>query len=126
MNTKAKATGRKITEFDFRKPTDELTGCIPGKWRFTKNYCLVFDQAADGERWHYEIDLDRCKTGDEILSWIEQLSQKCWATAEVIGDFALKINKLLGLYAIIQQPELYKSSKDLKAIVDENIKKYFK
>ena len=126
MNTKTSFKVKELMTMDFRKPITELTERIPGKWRFINNYCLVFDQAADGEKWHYEIDLERCKTADDVFGWIAQLSGKRWATAEVIGDFALKVNKLLGLYSIIQQPELYKNSDDLKSIVDENIEKYFK
>lgn len=35
----------------------------------------------------YQIDLDRCKTKEELLDWIFHLSGKTWCKGSVLTDF---------------------------------------
>lgn len=38
----------------------------------------------DGE---YEISLDTCKTADQVLSWVFQLTEKSWMTRDILRRF---------------------------------------
>lgn len=55
----------------------------------------------DGERQRetYWVDLDRCRSGGEVLDWIAQLEEKAWLTETDLGHFVRALNDVVGLRA---------------------------
>ena len=45
----------------------------------------------------YEIYLDECNSSAQILDWIIQVSQKSWATDDVIGELIRALDDILGI-----------------------------
>lgn len=73
-----------------------LTAGQWGPWKFeqaTRRLALY----GEGDRWRYEIDLERCKTAVEILDWLAQVAGKSWATPDMLGWLLLALNELLSL-----------------------------
>ena len=44
----------------------------------------------------YYIDLERCRTADDILDWLIQLAEKAWIRPEDIGHLVLALHELAG------------------------------
>ena len=45
----------------------------------------------------YEISIDRCKTYEQILGWVFQLSEKTWASKDHLRSFMLVAFRANGL-----------------------------
>ncbi len=65
-----------------------------GKWAYNKDTLTIVYHS--GEKWEYEVDLERCKTTSDILDWIVQIAQKAWATPEDIGNLVRALDELSG------------------------------
>jgi hypothetical protein len=62
-----------------------------GKWTLNPdNGCLETDNGA------YQIPVDEMLDSASILDWIFQISEKTWATSEVVGDLVKAISDILG------------------------------
>ena len=69
-----------------------------GDWEYDKSrLVLEFDRlrSSDGRDW-YEVDLEECTTGLDVLDWILQVAGKRWATPADIGALVLALESLLG------------------------------
>ena len=56
----------------------------------------------------YQIDLDECKTQGEILSWVQHIIPKNWATPQTIGNLILAIDSSIGLRGIAKDKSIEK------------------
>lgn len=48
-----------------------------------------------GKETHYQVDLERCDTSAQVLDWIIQVSEKRWATDELVGQVVRLLDRAL-------------------------------
>lgn len=46
--------------------------------------------------YYYEVDLDRIKTTENLLGWVEHLCAKNWMTTELMREFVLLVCEIKG------------------------------
>ena len=63
-----------------------------GDWVLDKETLVLRHKGTD-----YEIDLEACNNSAQILDWIIQVSQKTWATNDVIGEFVRALDDILDI-----------------------------
>ena len=44
----------------------------------------------------YEVDLDRINSERDLLAWVLHLSEKTWATTDIISEFASRVARIKG------------------------------
>lgn len=49
------------------------------------------------KKFDYGIYLDECNNSAQILDWIIQVSQKSWATNDVVGELVRALDDILGI-----------------------------
>jgi hypothetical protein len=48
----------------------------------------------------YEISIDKCRTGEEILDWFGHMLEKTWVTSDTIGDLVVALDEIVGLQIV--------------------------
>jgi len=63
-----------------------------GDWVLEKETLVLKHKGTD-----YEVYLDECNNSAQILDWIIQVSQKSWATNDVIGELVRALDDILNI-----------------------------
>jgi hypothetical protein len=66
-----------------------------GEWMFKHS-----ERALVHIFFRYEISIDRCRTGEEILDWLGHMLEKTWVTSDTIGDLAVALDEIVGLQIV--------------------------
>ena len=71
----------------------------------TKKSTVDFDseilKISPGGGWGtYEIELNRIKTHEDCVKWINHLNGKVWFTKDVLSDFIVAFEKITGLKTV--------------------------
>lgn len=64
-----------------------------GPWEYDPKLLVLRYKAYPQD--YYEVDLEECRTSAETLDWICQITEKTWATPEVVGWLVRALNDLL-------------------------------
>lgn len=56
--------------------------------------CAVPEDVSDPQQNFYEIDLEEITHPFWLVDWLEQISEKAWATPEVLGQLTLALLRL--------------------------------
>lgn len=56
---------------------------------------LTVQFLGEGRRWLYEVDLERAKTPQELLSWCFHIMQKDWGTPQVVGAMLKIVDRVV-------------------------------
>jgi len=76
---------------------DELAARPPttwGPWRYERGGPHLVLTMNNDDDW-YDVDLRRCTCSGAVLDWIIQISEKMWATPEVIASLVNALDDLL-------------------------------
>jgi hypothetical protein len=67
-----------------------------GRWKYNPaTHCLEIEKQEGGYISHYEVDLDRCNTGAELLDWIYQVKDKNWISPDDVADLVYAVDDIL-------------------------------
>lgn len=110
---------KRINEIPLRQILEENKiedGQKWGRWEFIeRNLTLVLRGNKENTNDHYEIDLERCRSGDEVLNWICQIHEKIWADNDVLADLVRALDRCLNLQRnVMQRMVITKTSKSKK------------
>jgi hypothetical protein len=75
------------------KPKAE-TGDNWGKWVYNEKHHTLHFAPNDN---NYEIRLRDIRTAEDLVGWLDHLSEKTWMTAADFGDFLEAIGDFIGL-----------------------------
>lgn|GEM_PF-4523067 len=75
---------------------DRVTRTVWGSWTFSPSLTLYLD---DHQGHCYEVDLERCRSAEQVLDWIFQIRQKSWATPTIMSDLLDALEDTLGVQA---------------------------
>ncbi len=84
-----------------------------GHWWFVPE-TLVLKFRDDNGRSIYEVDLECCNSGREILDWIFHINGKAWATPEDIGQLVAALHQILPIWTMIPNPS---ETHDVRTII---------
>lgn len=66
-----------------------------GRWQYNKEQLILdYLDPRKGGKSRYYVDLERCRTGAQILDWILQIAGKDWASNEDIGNLVRALDRL--------------------------------
>lgn len=96
-----------------------------GPWCFEeetltlKLFLTPFWDQSNPPRWIYEVDLERIQSSAAVLDWLCQVSQKGWATAEVVGYLLKALDDIFYFQANLCSCGVEKKSFDPKLLLDK-------
>lgn len=91
-------------------------------WRFNaETRALAY---FNEQGWIYEVDLDRCTTSAQVLDWIAQVSQKRWATDQVLAALSRALDAVLDLQSTLCGCGQERGPIDVPAVLSLNAERY--